>query len=86
MLRVGLLDIFLFLLPFAVYAGYMLIVKGETAETALDHVPVIWLVGAGFGLLLIAMVTLVSFSGGNTKDVYHPSVLQNGVIKPGRID
>lgn len=86
MLRVGLIDILLFLLPFAVYIVYMLVMRGESVESVVEHIPVLWLVGAGFALLTIAMVTLVSFSGSRPGETYHPAVLENGVIKPGRID
>jgi hypothetical protein len=48
--------------------------------------PVIWLAAAGFGLLLVAMVSLVQFSGGDRSGTYHPPVLEDGVIKPSRID
>jgi hypothetical protein len=32
------------------------------------------------------MVTLVQFSGGDKSGTYHPSVIENGKIKPGEID
>ncbi len=86
MLRVALLDILLFLAPFLIYAAYMLAVRGHSAERVIDEIPVLWLIGAGFALLIVAMVALVSFSGGRPGGTYHPSVLENGVIKPGHID
>ena len=86
MLRIALIDLLFFALPFLVYAAYMVWVKGASPATVFQSAPVLWLLAAGFGLLLIVMVTLVQFSGGERGGTYHPSVIEDGVIKPGGID
>jgi hypothetical protein len=48
--------------------------------------PVLWLLAAGCGLLLITMATLIQFSGGKPGGTYHPATSEDGVIKPGEID
>ena len=86
MLRVVLIDIILFLLPFMVYAAYMVWVKGVAPKSAMAGAPVLWLIVAGFVVLIVGFLTLVQFSGGDRAGTYHPSVLEDGVIKPGSID
>lgn len=86
MLRIALIDLLLFALPFIVYAVYMIAVKGTAPANVLQSAPVLWLLVAGFGLLLVVMATIVQFSASNREGTYHPPVLEDGVIKPGGID
>jgi hypothetical protein len=86
MLRIALIDILLFALPFLIYAAYMVAVKGTAPESVWQAAPIFWLLAAGFGLLFVTMATLVQFSGGERSGTYHPSVIENGKIKPGGID
>jgi hypothetical protein len=86
MLRIALIDIFLFSLPFLLYAAYMVSVKGVAPASLWQGAPVFWLLAAGCGLLLVTMATLIQFSGGKPGGVYHPPSVQDGVIKPGEID
>jgi Family of unknown function (DUF6111) len=86
MLRIAFIDILVFSLPFLIYGGYMLAVKGTGAGSLWQGAPVLWLLAAGCGLLLVTMATLISFSGGKPGGTYHPSSIENGVIKPGEID
>jgi len=86
MLRIALIDILFFLLPFLAYAAYMVWVKGSAPATVMNGAPVYWLLAVGFALLFGVTATLVQFSGGARDGTYHPSVLENGAIKPGGID
>ena len=86
MLRIALIDIFMFSLPFLIYGAYMLAAKGAAPANAWHSAPVVWLLAAGCGLLLITMATLIQFSGGKPGGTYHPPSYENGVIKPGTID
>lgn len=86
MLRVVVIDILLFLLPFLIYAVYMVWVKGVAPKTAMSGAPILWLIIAGFVVLFAGLLMLVQFSGGDRAGTYHPSVLEDGVIKPGSID
>jgi hypothetical protein len=86
MLRIALVDILLFSLPFVIYGAYMLSVKRATPASILQGAPVFWLLAVGVGLLLVTMATLIQFSGGKPGGVYHPPTVVNGVIKPGEVD
>jgi Family of unknown function (DUF6111) len=86
MLRVVLINIVLFALPFLLYAAYMMLAKKVAAANVWQGAPVAWLAGAGPGLLLIATALLISFSGGAPGGIYHPPRIEDGVIKPGTID
>ncbi|MGH6867135.1 MAG: DUF6111 family protein [Methyloceanibacter sp.] len=86
MLRIAFIDILLFALPFFVYGIYMISVKGVAPGNIWQTAPIFWLLAAGCGLLLVAMATLIQFSGGNRSGIYHPPIVEDGVIKPGEID
>lgn len=86
MLRIALIDILMFSLPFLVYGAYMLAIRRAAPAELWDGAPVIWLLAAGCGLLLITMATLISFSGGKPDGTYHPSTIEDGVLTPGQID
>jgi hypothetical protein len=86
MLRIALIDIVLFALPFFIYAGYMLAVKRAALAGIWQGAPILWLLAAGCGLLLVTMATLIQFSGGKPGGTYHPPTLNDGVVKPGEID
>ncbi len=86
MLRIALIDILLFALPFLLYAGYMLAVKGTAPANLWEGAPIFWLLAAGCGLLLVPMATLIQFSGAPPGGTYHPPTIENGVIKPGEVD
>jgi hypothetical protein len=86
MLRIALIDILLFSLPFVIYGAYMVSVKGASPASLWQGAPIFWLLAAGCGLLLVTMATLIQFSGGQPGGIYHPPTLENGVVKPGEID
>ncbi|MBC8021370.1 MAG: hypothetical protein H7X78_09230 [Methyloceanibacter sp.] len=86
MLRIALIDILLFSLPFLIYGAYMVSVKGVAPADLWQGAPIFWLLAAGCGLLLVVMATLIQFSGGKPGGTYHPPTLEDGVIKPGEID
>ncbi len=86
MLRIALIDIFMFSLPFLIYGAYMIAAKGAAPVDVWQGAPLLWLIAAGCGLLLITMAAVIQFSGGKPGDTYHPATIEDGVIKPGEID
>ena len=86
MLRIALIDILLFSLPFLIYGAYMVSVKGSAPANLWQGAPIFWLLAAGCGLLLVTMATLIQFSGGQPGGIYHPPTIENGAVKPGEID
>jgi len=86
MLRIALIDVLLFSLPFLIYGAYMVSVKGTAPADVWQGAPIFWLLATGCGLLLVTLATLIQFSGGQPGGTYHPPTTENGVIKPGEID
>jgi hypothetical protein len=86
MLRIALIDILMFALPFLIYGAYVFATRSATPATLWQGAPIAWLAAAGGALLLITMATLISFSGGKPGGTYHPPSFQNGAVKPGEID
>lgn len=79
MLRIVLINLALFLVPFALYLLWAA-VRGKRSD-----MPFYWLVGSGVALALIAMVTLAQFQTGGVTGQYEPARIENGVIIPGRV-
>lgn len=89
MARVVIFNIVMFLLPFVLYGAYAYLTRTpETAdgEAMLRDAPWGWLVLAGTVTVAVALAALISFSGAPPGGTYYPSQIENGVIKPGRIE
>lgn len=86
MLRIFLIDIFLFLLPFLIYAAYMIWVKGVLPQNLFSGFPFFQLLLAGGVCLFVGLFLLATFTGGDRDGTYQPSVLEDGIVKPGSID
>jgi hypothetical protein len=86
MLRIALIDIVMFSLPFLVYGAYMLLVKRMAPADVWQTAPYLWLIVTGVALVLIAMAVLISFTGGKPGGTYRPTSFENGVIRPGTIE
>lgn len=86
MLRIFLVDIFLFLLPFFVFVIYMIWVKGVAPKNLMVGAPVFKLLIAGVVSLFVGLFLLATLTGGDRDGTYQPSVLEDGIIKPSRID
>ena len=79
MLRIAIINLALFLVPFALYLLWTT-VRGKRTD-----MPFYWLVGSGVALVLMAMITLAQFETGGTTGQYEPPRLENGEIVPGRV-
>ena len=55
MLRIALIDVFMFALPFLLYGAYMLATRSASPAGLWQDAPVVWLLAAGATLLLITM-------------------------------
>ncbi len=86
MLRIALIELLIFALPFLLYAAYVIWIKGTAPASVWQGAPILWLFAIAVGLLLVAMLALVQFSGGDREGTYHPPILEDGQIKPGRVD
>jgi hypothetical protein len=90
MIRVVIENILLFLLPTAMYFGYVLLMRGSRAGQAgavINEAPLVWLFLAG---ALLVAGTLVYFAtttpGGKPGQVYVPPRMKNGQIEPGHME
>ncbi|MDX2155537.1 MAG: DUF6111 family protein [Hyphomicrobiaceae bacterium] len=86
MIRVVIENIILFLLPTVIYAAYVAATRTDTRKGILDDAPLVWLLMAGTGLVIVILVAFGSTSGGKPGQVYVPPSLKNGHIEPGHID
>ena len=87
MLRIAIIELMLFLLPFAAFAAYMAIAHGHrTLSTIRAEMPVGKLVVAGLALMVIGLGTLATFQRPGRDGQYHPAILKDGRIEPGRIE
>lgn len=79
MLRIAIINLALFLVPFALYLLWAS-VRGKRSD-----MPFYWLVGSGVALVLVSMIVFAQFETGGTTGQYEPARLENGVIVPGRV-
>ena len=87
MIRIVVENILLFLLPTAMYAAYVLLMRrGATpAGEALNDAPLVGLFIAGALLVVATLVFYGSTSGGKPGEVYVPPHVKNGHIEPGHM-
>ena len=88
MMRLLVENAVLFLLPSALYFGYVALVRGPKPAGAgtLNDAPVIWLMIGGAMLVVFTLVAFSTSDGGKPGEAYTPAVLKNGQIEPGRIE
>lgn len=87
MLRVVLVNFLLFLLPFAIYAVFLLLTRPKGAKSDLwREMPLLGLFCAGTALVVAVMVFFVSFSGAPREGTYKPAEFRDGKLVPGRVD
>lgn len=89
MIRVVVENILLFLLPAAIYIGYMLLIRrgGNSTGEVLNDAPLIWLFAAG---ALLVFGTLIYYAatnpGGSVSQTYTPPrMTKDGRIEPGQL-
>jgi hypothetical protein len=85
MIRIVIENILLFLLPAALYFGYVLLTRrGATAGEVINDAPLLWLLTSG---ALLVMATLIYFAsttvGGRPDQTYTPPYMKDGQIQPG---
>ena len=84
MIRPVLYEIGIFLLPFAIYAGYLVATRSGFLSTALWPVHVVVRLTLGALLLVvISFILLANFSGAPPDSTYTPAHIENGRLVPG---
>ena len=86
LLRYGLL----FLLPFAVYGGWLAVARrrarGHKSDPRWRDAPLVWLTAAGLGLVLAGFVVAAAFDGTARRDCpYVPPHIVDGRVVPAEV-
>lgn len=84
-LRLALIEIALFLTPFAVYAAWLWFTRGSAARANWTAGPVYFAALAGLVLTVLGFVLLASF-GEAERGAYRPAEVRDGVLVPGRFE
>jgi hypothetical protein len=88
MIRVVIENALLFLLPTAIYVGYVLLTRRTAAAPAsvLGEAPLVWLFVAGALLVGATLAYYASITpGGTIGQVYIPPRMKDGRIEPGQL-
>ena len=86
MLRVVVIQILLFLAPFAAFGFYLYFQKRDFQDWANWAPRIAWLAIAGFVCTMIGFFSLVVFEQGSRDAVYRPAQNIDGQIVPGRLE
>ncbi len=86
-MRAVLLFGFLFLLPLAIYAGYLNVISylRKTEGPGWSETPFTRLLIAGLALMAAGMVTTAYLIGEDPDGVYVPARMENGKLVPGDV-
>ena len=88
MIRVVVENVLLFLLPSAMYFGYILLTRRSSSgpADALNDAPLVWLFVAGALLVAATFIYYATITpGGDMKRVYVPPHMKDGQIEPGQL-
>lgn len=87
MIRVILVNLLFLLLPLIVYFAYVLLRQGDGPEEGIvSDAPIFWLLALGVGMMLIAIVFLGRWEGGEPGKRYVPPQFKDGVVIPGHYE
>lgn len=89
MIRAIVENVLLFLLPTAVYIGYMVLSRRTAAQSGhvLSDAPLVWLFTAGALLVAITLIYYASITPGGTigQSYTPPHMMKDGHIEPGQL-
>ena len=84
MIRPVLTEVGLFLIPFAIYAVFLLATRAELFHIDSWPLPIIgWLTTAALLLIIASFAVLAHFSGASPGSTYVPAHIENGQLVPG---
>ena len=84
MIRPAFTEILIFLIPFAVYAGFLVATRSGLMQQSSWPVHVIArLVIGSFLLVIVSFILLAHFSGAPPNSTYIPAHIENGKLVPG---
>ena len=83
MLRSVIEEVLLFVLPFCVFAGYLIVNRRNPLDVEHWSRHVFWLAIVGLGLA-IALVVYGGWTAPQSRGAYEPPHMENGTLVPGR--
>jgi hypothetical protein len=84
MIRPALTEIGIFLIPFVVYALFLIVTRAGVLDLSSWPVQVVVRLATGaFLLVIVSLVLLAHFSGAAPDSTYTPAHLENGRLIPG---
>ena len=87
MIRIILVNLLFLLLPLIIYFAYVFLRQSsEPSEGILTNAPISWLLAIGVGLMLMAIVILGRWEGGEPGKSYVPPQFKDGVVIPGHYE
>jgi hypothetical protein len=86
MIRIIVENVLLFLLPTAMYVGYVLLTRRTTSSGVINDAPLLWLFVTGAVLVGATLIYYGATStGGRPDQTYTPPRMKDGRIEPGQI-
>lgn len=82
--RVILFEFLLFLVPFAAFAAWAYVKRGQDTRPIFDDAPLFWLSAIGLVAVVIGFLSFSSLERTGTDVVYEPARMEDGRIVPGR--
>jgi hypothetical protein len=87
MIRVILINLLLFLLPFIIYFAYVYLVRSASKPNEpITLTPIIVLFAIGLMLVTGAVAYFIQFETGQPGQRYIPPQVKDGVLQPGRLE
>jgi hypothetical protein len=87
MTRIILVNLLFLLLPLIIYFAYALLRQtSEPDDGILTNAPIFWLLAAGVALMIMAIVILGRWEGGELGKTYVPPQYRDGVVVPGHYE
>ena len=87
MIRIILVNLLFLLLPLIIYFAYVFLrQRGDPDQGILTNAPIFWLLAAGVGLMIMAIVILGRWEGGEPGKTYVPPQYRDGVVIPGHYE
>ena len=83
MIRVLLTQLILFLLPFAIYAGYLFLTKKMNRQAWIDA-PRYWLIVAGLVTSIAGFLFMSQINNNPLGGTYIPAHMEDGKLVPGQ--
>jgi hypothetical protein len=86
MIRIALIEVLLFLLPFLIYAGWRFVVHEARGSAVIGDAPVLVLIALGLSLLAAGLFYIASYDKEGVEGHYVPAIYKDGKIVPGHFE